>query len=288
MTRGRRPGLRSLGLVAVAAALIWLERRRALRPRVEPALRHSARNLVVAGLSAATVQMAEVPVVLPLARTVERRRWGLVQRLPLPRGLRDAIAVLALDYTLYAWHVLTHRVNWLWRLHLVHHVDLDLDASTALRFHFAEIAASVPWRALQVTAIGVSPRALGAWQSLTLASILFHHSNTALPLRLERWLSRVLVTPRMHGIHHSAVRAETDSNFSSGLALWDWLHGTIRLNVPQAAITIGVPAYRDPREISLPGLLALPLTHARDTWRLSDGTEPVRADEAGVTTRLAP
>ena len=84
------------------------------------------------------------------------------------------------------------------------------------------------------------------------------------------------------------IRAETDSNFSSGLAVWDWIHGTLRLNVPQAAITIGVPAYQDPREISLPGLLALPLTHERDTWRQSDGAEPIRPVREGSPTQLAP
>jgi sterol desaturase/sphingolipid hydroxylase (fatty acid hydroxylase superfamily) len=124
--------------------------------------------------------------------------------------------------------VLTHRVPLLWRFHLVHHVDLDLDASTALRFHFGELLFSVPWRAAQVIVIGVSPTSYLVWQGLVFFSILFHHSNVALPIKLERWVVRFVVTPRMHGIHHSVVRGETDANWSSGLALWDWLHGTFR------------------------------------------------------------
>jgi sterol desaturase/sphingolipid hydroxylase (fatty acid hydroxylase superfamily) len=83
---------------------------------------------------------------------------------------------------------------------------------------------------------------------------------------VERWLSRILVTPRMHGIHHSMVHEETDSNWSSGLTLWDWLHGTLRLNVPQQEITVGVPAYSDPEEVTLPKVLALPFTQQRPSW----------------------
>src|SRR3546814_2584537 len=105
-------------------------------------------------------------------------------------------------YTLYVWHLLLHRVPLLWRCHVAHHVDLDLDASTALRFHFAELALSVPWRAAQIVLIGVSPRALSVWQTALLLSVLFHHSNARLPPAMERRLNRLIVTPRMHGIHH--------------------------------------------------------------------------------------
>jgi sterol desaturase/sphingolipid hydroxylase (fatty acid hydroxylase superfamily) len=97
--------------------------------------------------------------------------------LPLPVWLEVPLAVLLMDYTLYLWHVLMHRLNWLWRFHLPHHVDLDLDASTALRFHFSDLVISIAWRAGQVTLIGVSPLSLSVWQTLLLLSILFHHSN---------------------------------------------------------------------------------------------------------------
>jgi sterol desaturase/sphingolipid hydroxylase (fatty acid hydroxylase superfamily) len=158
-------------------------------------------------------------------------------------------------------------VPFLWRFHVVHHVDLDLSATTALRFHFAEMLLSVPWRAAQVALLGVSPRALSLWQTCLLVSILFHHSNLRLPIAVERRLARLVVTPRMHGIHHSTVQEETDSNWSSGLTLWDRLHGTLRLDVPQDGIVIGVPAYRDPEEVTLPALLAMPFGAERPTWR---------------------
>jgi sterol desaturase/sphingolipid hydroxylase (fatty acid hydroxylase superfamily) len=195
-------------------------------------------------------------------------------------------AVLLLDYSLYAWHVLTHRVPFLWRFHAVHHVDLDLDASTAIRFHFGELALSTPWRAAQVLVSGAGPRALSVWQTGLLVCILFHHSNARLPIALERRISRILVTPRMHGIHHSIVQDEADSNWSSGLSIWDRLHGTLRLNVPQAAVTIGVAAYRDPEDVTLPKVIALPFEEQRDDWKLPDGSDPRRIRAEAPADRL--
>jgi sterol desaturase/sphingolipid hydroxylase (fatty acid hydroxylase superfamily) len=241
-------------------ALVWLERRRPLRREVESKLTRAARNLAVAASSAIALRLTEKPVAERLTALVERRRFGLLKRARLPVALETLAAVVLLDYTLYVWHILTHRVPFLWRFHLVHHVDLDLDATTALRFHFAELALSVPYRAAQILLIGVSPLSLSIWQTLLMLSILFHHSNVRLGLELERKLNLLLVTPRMHGIHHSNVKEETDSNWSSGLTLWDWLHGTLRLDVPQDEITIGVPAYSNSREVGLTKILALPFS----------------------------
>src|SRR5439155_16852418 len=218
-------------------------------------------------------QIAEKPVTQPLTALVEQRRWGLLKRLALPGWLEVPLAVLLLDYTLYIWHILVHKVPHLWRFHQPHHVDLDMDASTALRFHFAEMVASVPWRAAQVLVIGVSPLSLSVWQTATLLEIMFHHSNVELPIEIERRLSQWIVTPRMHGIHHSIVPEEQNSNWSSGLTVWDWLHGTLRLNVPQGEIVIGVAAFRNPQEVALPEVLAMPFERQRDSWRLpGDGT----------------
>ncbi|HEY2971602.1 MAG TPA: sterol desaturase family protein [Pyrinomonadaceae bacterium] len=256
--------------------LTWLERRRPLRREVEPKLTRTARNLTVAGIGAVALQLTERPVALELAALIERHNVGLLNLLRLPVWLETALAVALLDYTLYVWHVLTHKVPFLWRFHLVHHVDLDLDASTALRFHFGELALSVPWRAAQLIIIGVSPIAYSTWQSLVFLSIMFHHSNVELPISLERWLNRLIVTPRMHGIHHSIVREETNSNWSSGLTIWDRLHGTLRLNVPQDKITIGVPAYREPEDVELLKILPMPFGEQRPTWQLPDNGEPRR------------
>jgi len=276
-------------IVGTFAALLWGERRRPLRQAVEPKLRRNARNLAVAGLAAATTNLVGARVLAPLTRAVERNRWGLVPRLGLPVWVEVPLALLLLDYSLYLWHVLTHRVPWLWRFHRIHHLDLDLDASTATRFHFGELAMATAWNAAEVVVIGVTPLTLSCRQTLLLVSILFHHSDIRLPIGAERRLSRFVVTPRMHGIHHSIVAEETDSNWSSGLSVWDRLHGTLRLGVPQGEITIGIPAYRDPREVTLPRVIAMPFERGqRPTWELPDGFRPERGTLPGPPGRMLP
>ena len=259
-SRIRRVNGGALAVLTSFALLWWFERRRPLRPTVEPPPRRQARNLTIAALAAVTVHVAEQPIVAPIARAVERRRWGVLKRFSSPTWVETAAGLVLLDYTLYLWHVLVHRVPVLWRFHAVHHVDLDLDASTAVRFHAGELALSIPWRAMQIAAIGVSPRTLELWQKLLLVEILFHHSNLRLPPRVERALSRILVTPRLHGIHHSHRREVRDANWSSGLTVWDWLHGTLRDDIPQEAITIGVEGFADPGQVTLPRVLALPFS----------------------------
>lgn len=269
--RDRNPRIfRALGPavgIAALAGLILLERRRPLRRRTEPQVLRAGRNLAVAAGAALALRLVEKPVVEPLARTAEARGWGLLKRLKLPRAVETIAAVALMDYTLFLWHVLMHRIGGLWRFHLVHHTDLDLDTTTALRFHFGELIPSVVWRALQVVLIGVSPRALRIWQIATSASVAFHHSNLRIPAAWERRLLWLIVTPRMHGIHHSIAQDETDSNWSSGLTVWDRLHGTLRLDVPQDRITIGVPAYRDPADLSALRILLMPFRRQRPTWR---------------------
>jgi sterol desaturase/sphingolipid hydroxylase (fatty acid hydroxylase superfamily) len=273
-------------ILAAFGTLLLLERRRPLRRQVESKLTRSARNLAVAGVGALALQLTETPIALRLTMLVEQHDLGLLKRLPLPAWLEVVVAVMLLDYSLYIWHVLTHKIPFLWRFHLVHHVDLDLDASTALRFHFGELVISIPWRVGQIILIGASPLAFSVWQTLLFLSILFHHSNVRLPVAMERWLNRLIVTPRMHGIHHSIVREETNSNWSSGLTIWDRLHGTLRLNVPQDEITIGVPAYRDPDEIGLANILKMPFGEERATWQLPAGGEPQRPSRAADRSQL--
>jgi sterol desaturase/sphingolipid hydroxylase (fatty acid hydroxylase superfamily) len=183
----------------------------------------------------------------------------------LPSAMELVLGILLLDYTLWHWHRINHVWPFLWRFHLVHHLDLDLDASTALRFHFGEMALSVAYRALQVVVIGPSPLALGLWQLLLAVSILFHHSNLRLPLGLERALVRVVVTPRMHGIHHSIYLGEMNANWSSLLSVWDHLHHTLVLGVPQRDVTIGVPTCQQRSEVTFRRILLRPFeNHSED------------------------
>ena len=269
------------------ATLLWLEHRRPLRRHMERKLIRNMRNLAMVAVSAMTIWLIERPVASALAQFVEREQWGLVQYLQGPAWLNVVLSVLLLDYTLYLWHVLTHKVPMLWRFHRVHHADLDLDASTALRFHCLEMMLSVPWRAAQVLAIGVAPLTLAIWQTATLLAILLHHSNVEFPLYIERWLCRFIVTPRMHGIHHSMIREEANANWSTIFAFPDYLHRTRKLNVPQQAVTIGVPAYRDPQELTLAKIMAMPFGKQRPTWQLPGDGSPERGALSGTPASLA-
>jgi sterol desaturase/sphingolipid hydroxylase (fatty acid hydroxylase superfamily) len=229
-------------LVGGLVALTWWEHRRPLRRRTAPQGERWVRNAAIGAKAAVAVACLEAPLTNWATREVERERLGLLPRLGLPAMGERVLGLLMLDYTLYLWHILLHRAPALWRWHQVHHADPDLDVSTALRFHAAEMAWSLPWRLAQIFLIGVRPGTLALWGPLTLAEVMFHHANLRLPLRVERVLSLVVMTPRMHGVHHSNVTPHQHANFSSGLALWDALHGTARRDVAQESITIGLPA----------------------------------------------
>ena len=229
-----------VGLVAGVAILgiFVAERRRPLRRQTGPALRHELRNLAMGAMCAAVIATIETPATQAVARANAMGSRGLAGFLPRPFGA--IVAVAAMDYGFYLWHVATHRLPMLWRFHRVHHVDPAMTMSTALRFHFVDMAVSLPWRLVQVRVSGITPRSLQMWQHFFTLSILFHHSNWALPRGGDERLSWLITTPRMHGIHHSIVKAERDSNWSSGISLWDRLHGTFRHLPPPSAITTGV------------------------------------------------
>lgn len=270
------PIFRLLALPVAAgalAAVYVLERKRPLRGTVESKPLRTGRNLAVAASAAGAMYFLEKPVAERAASIVERRRIGLLKIFRLPKWFEMVASVVLLDYSLYLWHVLTHRVQFLWRFHVVHHIDVDLDGSTALRFHFGEIAISVVSRTVQVFIIGVSPDSLKVWQTILLPLVVFHHSNIELPWSIERVLSKFLVTPRLHGIHHSIVQAETNSNWSSGLSVWDRLHGTFRDISEHDGVVIGVPAFRRQRDLKLILLIEMPFREQRPTWILPAGED---------------
>lgn len=252
------------GVGCVLVALCVAERRRPLRRRVDPKpLDRLGRNAaigVTALLASAGVEWA---IVQAGGAWAERQRAGLLRALQVPVPLKQVLGFLALDYSNYLWHVVNHRVSGLWRFHVVHHVDRELDASTGVRFHFGEMTLTGGLRAAQILVIGVDRHTLALWQRLLTLSVLFHHSNLRLPAGLERTLCRFIVTPRMHGVHHSERHEDTDSNFSSLFTVWDVVHGTRRVSVPQHAITIGIAGMRDERDLTLGALLTMPFRPQR-------------------------
>jgi len=267
--------------------MLFAERIAPLRRTVEPKLRRVTRNLSLGGVSLAIMTLLQAPLLGPVASWIVRQRIGLLQSVHWPRWIETIVAIVLLDYTLWWWHWANHRVPFFWRFHLVHHIDRDLDTSTALRFHVGELALSIPVRAAQMVIIGVDPQALWLWQTILFGSILFQHANVRLPLRVERVLVWLVVTPRMHGIHHSDRLNESNSNWSNLLSWWDYLHRTILLNVPQPDITIGVPAYSEASDVTIGKMLVLPFKRQRSDFHLTDGTLAIREHQKG-TRNLVP
>lgn len=250
--------LSGIVIVGTLAVLTFLEKKRPLRKQREPKSINFGRDLAIAATAGVAINFLEKPVTTKLTNYVEEQNFGLLKSVKLPRILQTFLAVVLLDYTLYLWHVLTHKMPFLWRFHKVHHADLDLTAATAIRFHFGEMTISVLFRAGQILLIGVSPKALKIWQNLLFLSIFFHHSNIKLPLEFEKNLQKIIMTPRLHGIHHSIKENEMNSNWSSGLTVWDFLHRTFRDDVSQEEIVIGVDDLQSFEKVSMSKMLIEP------------------------------
>ncbi|MEO8796630.1 MAG: sterol desaturase family protein [Polyangiaceae bacterium] len=213
-------------IVGAALLFLLLELVRPLRPPTRPKLRRIGVNAVLGGVGGLVMSLAYGPIVLGAVELASRHGLGLLRVTDVGPRWRALAAFVLLDYTLWIWHRVNHRVPLLWRFHAMHHADPDLDTTTALRFHAGELLASVPYRAAQVLVIGVDLAPLLAWELAVLVVAQFHHSNVRLPVKLEDLLRRVIVTPRLHGTHHSVLAAETNVNFGIMLSVWDRLHGT--------------------------------------------------------------
>jgi sterol desaturase/sphingolipid hydroxylase (fatty acid hydroxylase superfamily) len=268
-----------LFLGTIFLGLLWLQYKHPLRRQHFSAPPRVIRHLVFALPAFLILRLALIPIPLAAAWWAQSTSVGILNWLSLPLWLEVLCGILAMDYGYYWWHVATHKVPLLWRFHNVHHSDLDMDVSTATRFHFGELLLSVPFRVLMVTIFGIAPLALIVFEIVFESCGQFHHSNWRLPLWLESTLQRFIVTPRMHGIHHSIVREETDSNWGTIFSLWDKWHRSRRLDIAQEAIVLGVPGYRDEDELTLGDLWKMPFLPRRD-WRMPDGNVPDRNNDA--------
>ena len=270
------------GLAGVGMALFLLERFVPLRAAKSRLVGRLLVNLVFSALALGAVALFVRPAVEASFARLAERPFGLTHWIPLPAPARGVLAFLLMDLSFYYWHVLNHRVPLFWRFHNVHHLDPDLDVSTALRFHFGELAFSAGFRIAQILVIGVSPWAYAAYEVVFQANTLFQHGNVRLPIRVERALNKLLVTPRMHGIHHSRVRRETNSNYGVVFPWWDRLHRTLGVDVPQADVTIGVPGYSKPEDNGLWNAVWHPFRRQRDYWSLPDGAVVEREASSGT------
>ena len=253
------------------ALLFLLERFFPLRKATRFLLARLAVNLAISALTFVTAVGLVRPVARWALRWSAQESFGLIHLVALPPWAEFALSFLLMDLAFYYWHLANHRVPFLWRFHNVHHVDPDLDVSTAFRFHFGEIAFTSAFTLVQVSAIGPSVWAFAIYQLAFQAEVLFHHSNLRLPISFERLLSKIIVTPRMHGIHHSQVWRENNSNFGTVFTFWDRLHRTLGLNIPQSEIIVGVPAYTLPNDNRVGTALLMPFRKQRDYWRRPDG-----------------
>ncbi|OGA11194.1 MAG: hypothetical protein A3D95_09705 [Betaproteobacteria bacterium RIFCSPHIGHO2_12_FULL_69_13] len=223
-------------------------------------------NLGIVVLNTVLLRLLFPAAAVGMALFAQAHGWGLLNAYALPAWAAIAASLVALDLAIYLQHVLFHAVPALWRLHRMHHADLDFDVTTGARFHPLEILLSMLIKFAAIAALGAPAAAVLVFEVLLNALSMFNHGNVRIPARLDRALRRLVVTPDMHRVHHSIERDETDSNFGFNLSLWDRLFGTYRAQ-PRAAhqaMTIGIREFRDPKDCArLGGMLAIPFRSAR-------------------------
>ena len=247
-----------LGVFAVIAAWEVFAPRRALT--VSKALRWAS-NLGLVVLNTVLLRLLFPLAAVGLAAFSAQNGWGLLNHFEVPFWMAVPLAVIAMDFVIWLQHVMVHAVPALWRLHRVHHADLDYDVTTGARFHPLEIILSMLIKLATITVLGPPVVAVVIFEVMLNATALFNHGNIRLPGAIDRVLRWVLVTPDMHRVHHSVEDDETNSNFGFSLTWWDRLFGTYR-DQPRAGhvgMTIGIHGHTDPREVDrLDGMLLLP------------------------------
>jgi sterol desaturase/sphingolipid hydroxylase (fatty acid hydroxylase superfamily) len=266
-------GVRLGAFVGVLAVMALWE---LLAPRREPAEHKPVRwasNLGLVLLNSLVLRMFVPLGAVGVALAVQSAGWGLFNAIELPVALEVVLAVIALYFAIYVQHVLFHAVPALWRLHMVHHADLDIDVTTGLRFHTIEVLLSFGIKCAAIVVLGASPLAVLAFEVLLNATSMFNHSNVRMPWWFDRIVRLLVVTPDMHRVHHSAIKRETNSNFGFNLPWWDFLLGTYR-DQPErghAQMEIGLSHIRDARATQLPWMLVLPFFGRPDEYPINGG-----------------
>ena len=245
------------GIFVVLALCEILAPRRAL---TTPKASRWFANLVIIGLNPLSVRLVFPVLPVGMALLATERQWGLLNNVDLPYWLEVSIGVIVLDLSVYLQHVLHHAVPALWRLHMVHHADLDYDLTTGLRFHPIEIVVSMGIKLMTVAALGPPVLAVLIFEVALNATSMFNHSNIRIPVGIDRVLRLFLVTPDMHRVHHSVIIRETNSNYGFNLPWWDRLLGTYKDQPDKGheGMTIGLSQFRDLKRLTLPWLLILP------------------------------
>jgi len=246
-----------LVLIVMALWEVAAPRRRREIPRM---LRWS-NNLAIVAIDTLLVRLTFPIVAVGLAILAEARGWGLFNLVDVPRWLTIVVSVLVLDLVIYLQHVMFHAVPALWRLHRMHHADLEFDVTTGLRFHPIEIGLSMGIKLAVVAALGPPAVAVLVFEVLLNATAMFNHSNVHIPPAIDRVLRRIVVTPDMHRVHHSIHPRETNSNFGFNLPWWDRILGTYRAQPIDGheGMTIGIEQFRTRRDLWIDRMLVQPL-----------------------------
>lgn len=255
-----------LGSFAVALAVLAAAERLAPRRRlgIDRLLRWPG-NLGIGMLNTFIIRLLLPASAVGFAALLEQRDVGLFNLNPTPAVISVPLAFIALDLVIYLQHRALHQFPLLWRMHRMHHIDADVDVTTALRFHPVEIVFSMGVKLITIAALGAPAAAVLAFEVVLNVCAMFNHSNVALPLWLDSVLRRVIVTPDMHRIHHSVQRAETDSNFGFNLSVWDRLFATYTAMPAdgQENMTTGLPGYTPAEGTRIHAMLADPLSRSR-------------------------
>jgi sterol desaturase/sphingolipid hydroxylase (fatty acid hydroxylase superfamily) len=242
---------------AVVALCENLSPRRAL---TTPKVARWSTNLGIIALNPISVRLVFPVLPVGMALLASERQWGLLNNVDLPHWVEVVIGVIILDLSIYLQHVLHPAVPALWRLHMVHHADLDYDMTTGLRFHPIEIVLSMGIKLMTVAALGPPALAVLIFEAALNATSMFNHSNIRIPVSVDRVLRLFVVTPDMHRVHHSVIIRETNSNYGFNLPWWDRLLETYKDQPDKGheGMTIGLSQFRDHKRLSLPSLLILP------------------------------
>ncbi|MCP3054259.1 sterol desaturase family protein [Aurantimonas marianensis] len=250
----------SLFLGILLAMALW-EVAAPRRRREIPRLLRWTNNLGVVVVDTLLVRLTFPIVAVGLALIAEERGWGLFNVFDVPAWVAVIVAILALDLAIYLQHVMFHAVPALWRLHRMHHADLEFDVTTGLRFHPVEILLSMGIKLAVVAALGPPAVAVLIFEVLLNGTAMFNHSNIRIPLAVDRVLRWFMVTPDMHRVHHSIHPSETNSNFGFNMPWWDRLLGTYRAQPRDGheAMTIGIEQFRTRRDLWLDRMLLQPV-----------------------------
>ncbi|MDK8462324.1 sterol desaturase family protein [Marinobacter sp. SS13-12] len=260
----------SFFLPVLAMMALW-EVFAARRPQQIGRLTRWPNNLLIVVLDTLAVRLVFPAAAVGTAFMASENGWGLLNLVSLPGWFAVIVSVLVLDAAIYFQHRLFHAVPWLWRLHRMHHADLEFDVTTGLRFHPIEIVLSMAIKLTVVLALGAPALAVVIFEVLLNATSMFNHGNVRMPLWLDRYMRLFVVTPDMHRVHHSVIVRETDSNFGFNLPWWDRLFGTYRAQPEKGhlGMTIGIEDFRTVQDLRLDRMLIQPFRPAHEKAKLS-------------------